>query len=130
MAPSMDRSRARFEPLESSLALAPLIDPNEHSCGTVRPHGARELAQAEPGIIQVNELLTMHFGPQDVLVALSLDFEDTQTAGAVEATVSRLERRIKAAHPDVTRVFIEAQSFEASRRMAIAAAPSETPPSH
>ena len=29
--------------------LAPLIDPNEHSCGTVRPHGARELAPAEPG---------------------------------------------------------------------------------
>jgi hypothetical protein len=26
-----------------------LIDPNEHSCGTVRPHGARELAQHEPG---------------------------------------------------------------------------------
>src|SRR5918997_3760178 len=30
-------------------ALAPLIDPNEHSCGTVRPHGADELAQPEPG---------------------------------------------------------------------------------
>jgi hypothetical protein len=29
--------------------LAPLIDPNEHSCGTVRPHGALELAQPEPG---------------------------------------------------------------------------------
>jgi hypothetical protein len=26
-----------------------LIDPNEHSCGTVRPHGARELAHDEPG---------------------------------------------------------------------------------
>jgi thioredoxin reductase len=29
--------------------LAPLIDPNVHSCGTVRPHGARELAHPEPG---------------------------------------------------------------------------------
>jgi len=29
--------------------LAPLIDPNIHSCGTVRPHGARELAQPETG---------------------------------------------------------------------------------
>lgn len=29
--------------------LAPLIDPNLHSCGTVRPHGARELAQPESG---------------------------------------------------------------------------------
>jgi thioredoxin reductase len=35
--------------LECPPALAPLIDPNEHSCGTVRPHGARELAQPEHG---------------------------------------------------------------------------------
>jgi glycine/D-amino acid oxidase-like deaminating enzyme len=42
--------RIQLDPvIESPLALAPLIDPNEHSCGTVRPHGARELAQDEPG---------------------------------------------------------------------------------
>jgi thioredoxin reductase len=35
--------------LECPPDLAPLIDPNEHSCGTVRPHGARELAQPEQG---------------------------------------------------------------------------------
>jgi hypothetical protein len=35
--------------LECPPDLAPLIDPNEHSCGTVRPHGARELAQPEAG---------------------------------------------------------------------------------
>jgi thioredoxin reductase len=34
--------------LECPPMLASLIDPNEHSCGTVRPHGARELAQPEP----------------------------------------------------------------------------------
>ena len=36
--------------LQASRALAPLIDPNVHSCGTVYPHGARELAQPEPGV--------------------------------------------------------------------------------
>lgn len=35
--------------LETTPALAPLIDPNLHSCGTVRPHGAAELAHPEPG---------------------------------------------------------------------------------
>ena len=35
--------------LECPPVLAQLIDPNLHSCGTVRPHGARELAQPEPG---------------------------------------------------------------------------------
>ncbi|MDB5652700.1 MAG: FAD-dependent oxidoreductase [Tardiphaga sp.] len=42
--------RIQLDPaIECPVALAPLIDPNEHSCGTVRPHGARELQQSEPG---------------------------------------------------------------------------------
>ena len=42
--------RLRLDPaIEAPVALAPLIDPNEHSCGTVRPHGARELVQDDPG---------------------------------------------------------------------------------
>jgi thioredoxin reductase len=46
--------RVRHDPwLESTDALAPLIDPNEHSCGTVRPHGHRELAHPEPGYYAV-----------------------------------------------------------------------------
>jgi pyridine nucleotide-disulfide oxidoreductase len=34
-------------------ALAPLIDPNEHSCGTVPPHGVDELTQPEPGYFAI-----------------------------------------------------------------------------
>ncbi len=42
--------RLELEPAtECPPMLAPLIDPNVHSCGTVRPHGARELAQPETG---------------------------------------------------------------------------------
>jgi Pyridine nucleotide-disulphide oxidoreductase len=42
--------RIQLDPaIECPVALAPLIDPNQHSCGTVRPHGARELVQNEPG---------------------------------------------------------------------------------
>jgi thioredoxin reductase len=36
--------------LQAPTALAPLIDPNAHSCGTVYPHGAAELTQPEPGV--------------------------------------------------------------------------------
>ena len=39
--------------VESPTELAPLIDPNIHSCGTVPPHGARELAHPEPGFYTV-----------------------------------------------------------------------------
>jgi hypothetical protein len=42
--------RLRLDPaIDAPVALAPLIDPNEHSCGTVRPHGARELQQDDRG---------------------------------------------------------------------------------
>lgn len=42
--------RLKLDPwLESAEALGPLIDPNLHSCGTVRPHGHRELAHPEAG---------------------------------------------------------------------------------
>lgn len=42
--------RLHLDPwLESTQALGPLIDPNLHSCGTVRPHGYRELSHPEAG---------------------------------------------------------------------------------
>lgn len=69
------------------------------------------IVASEPGVVRPNEILTMHFGPQDVLVALSMDFEDRRSA----ADAGRAVTRIKAVHP-VTRVFVEAQSLEAYRR--------------
>ncbi|WP_409235663.1 NAD(P)-binding domain-containing protein [Streptomyces sp. PA5.6] len=41
------------ERLEAPIGLAPLIDPNQHSCGTVYPHGHRELSHPEQGIYLV-----------------------------------------------------------------------------
>jgi len=46
--------RVNLDPaLGCTRALAPLIDPNVHSCGTVRPHGVDELAHPEPGYFVV-----------------------------------------------------------------------------
>lgn len=70
--------------LESTDALAPLIDPNEHSCGTVRPHGHRELAHPEPGYYAVGAksygrapnflLATGYEQVRSVVAALAGDF--------------------------------------------------------
>jgi divalent metal cation (Fe/Co/Zn/Cd) transporter len=69
----------------------------------------RRLASDAVGVSGVNEVLTMHFGPADVLAAFSLDFHDSLTAAQVERTVSALERRIKQVHPEIRRVFVEVQ---------------------
>jgi divalent metal cation (Fe/Co/Zn/Cd) transporter len=68
-----------------------------------------DLARAEPGVLHVNEVLTQHLGPSDILVNLSIDMADDLSAGEVESLVTRLDRALKQRSPDVTRVFIEIQ---------------------
>jgi hypothetical protein len=48
LAPNRELRLGLDTALECASTLGPLIDPNEHSCGTVRPHGAHELAHPEP----------------------------------------------------------------------------------
>jgi cation diffusion facilitator family transporter len=69
-----------------------------------------KIASSAPGVVGINQVLTMHFGPQEVLAALSLDFDDKISAGDIEASVAQIERSIKTAHPDVSRVFVEAKN--------------------
>lgn len=83
--------------------------------------GINRIARAEPGVTGLNQARTMHFGPNEVLVALSLDFDDALPAGEVERIVTRIEQKLRAAYPEIGQVFIEAQSFDADRRGADAA---------
>jgi cation diffusion facilitator family transporter len=69
-------------------------------------------------IVRVNEVLTMHLGPADVLVNISVDFRDDVPSQQIEAAVSALERDLKRAWPQVTRVFVEAQHASAHDRAA------------
>ncbi len=69
-------------------------------------------------ITAVNEVLSMHLSPNDVLIAASLSFRDSLTAREVEKTTTELETRIKAEYPAVKRIFIEAQSARASKAAA------------
>jgi cation diffusion facilitator family transporter len=73
--------------------------------------GIRAIAEAEAGVEGLNDCRTMHFGPNEILVALSLDFRNDLTAGSVEDTVARLEQKIRAAYPQAGRIYVEAQSF-------------------
>ncbi len=78
--------------------------------------GIRRIVREQDGIKAINEVLTMHLGPNDVLANLSLDFADGIDADRVEASISALEQAIKAAYPEITRIFIEAQSTAGHRR--------------
>lgn len=73
--------------------------------------------EAEKSILGVNEVLTLHLGPNNILVAISLDFVSTINADTIERTVSELEAKIAELIPEVDRIFIEAQSLGGHRRM-------------
>ena len=67
----------------------------------------------------INEILTMHFGPSDILLNLSLDFKKDIYAGDVENMITKFEIQIKEKHPDIKRIFIEAQSFRGHQKNAL-----------
>ncbi|MEP3277014.1 MAG: cation diffusion facilitator family transporter [Stappiaceae bacterium] len=77
----------------------------------------RRIVEATPTVHAMNELRTLHRGPEDVLLALSVDFEDNLTVGNVENAVYQLEVAIKNKYPIVKRLFIEVQSTEHHREM-------------
>jgi len=72
--------------------------------------GIRQILAEYSQIGDVNEVLTMHMGPQFILVNLSVDFRDSVTAGELEETIARLDTQIKATWPNVKRVFVEAEA--------------------
>ncbi len=52
----------------------------------------------------------MHLGPDDVLLALSVDFKNSHQAETIEQAVTEIESQIKSRWPSVRRVFLEVQS--------------------
>ena len=75
--------------------------------------GIKEIAKSYPKIKHVNEVLTLHMGPEFILLNLSVDFADSISAGDVEETISRLDRHIKQTYPKIKRVFVEAEPMRA-----------------
>ncbi|MEU1471879.1 NAD(P)-binding domain-containing protein [Streptomyces sp. NPDC005761] len=82
------------ERLQAPVELAPLIDPNQHSCGTVYPHGHRELSHPEQGLYLVGMksygraptflAMTGYEQVRSVTAALA---GDTEAADRVELTL-------------------------------------------
>lgn len=82
--------------LQAPRELAPLIDPNEHSCGTVYPHGAKELAQPETGFYLVG---MKSYGRATSFLALT-GFEQTRSVAAAIAGDHEAAARVELTLPD------------------------------
>jgi divalent metal cation (Fe/Co/Zn/Cd) transporter len=68
------------------------------------------IANADDAVVEVLNARSMHFGPQDVLLALDVRFGDHLNANEVATAIDRMEGRIRERHPEITRIFIEAKA--------------------
>ncbi|GGZ08117.1 flavoprotein [Streptomyces nitrosporeus] len=77
------------ERLQAPVALAPLIDPNQHSCGTVYPHGHRELSHPEPGFYLVG---TKSYGRAPTFLAMTGYEQVRSVAAAIAGDLESADR--------------------------------------
>ena len=73
----------------------------------------RELAREMPEVNHVNEILTMHMGPEFILVNISIHFQEELPAGDIETANAWLDAAIKKEFSNVKRIFIEAEAKHA-----------------
>lgn len=69
----------------------------------------REIAADMDEVNHVNEVLTIHMGPDFILANISLNFNDELAAGDMETANAWLDAAIKKEFPEVKRIFIEAE---------------------
>lgn len=68
---------------------------------------ARAVMTADRRVNQVDEVLSMHLGPRDILLAVSIDFRDDLDGAGVERAARELTDALKRANPSITRVFLQ-----------------------
>lgn len=68
----------------------------------------RRIATQDREVTRVGPPLTMRLSPDDLLLNLDVEFKRDLSGEALRQAVERLEAAIRAAHPDVTRIFLEA----------------------
>ena len=78
-------------------------------------NGIKKRVQTYEKIEHVNEVLTIHMGPEFILVNISVEFKDEATATEIEETVSHLDAAIKNEYENVKRIFIEAEARKLHR---------------
>jgi divalent metal cation (Fe/Co/Zn/Cd) transporter len=71
-----------------------------------------DVASQIPGVAHANGVLTVHLAPQEIMVALSLEFADELRTPEIEAKVIELERCVRLSHPEVVAIFVKPQSPE------------------
>jgi cation diffusion facilitator family transporter len=69
------------------------------------------IVNGDSDVVRMKPPLTMHLGPEDVLVNLEIEFAPQLGTREVACAIDRIEQEIRRRHPAVKRVFVEAASL-------------------
>ena len=69
-----------------------------------------QIANESCGPSKANGVVTIQMAPDQIMAAMSFEFDDALTAPQIEQMIADIERRIHAAHPEVTSLFIKPQN--------------------
>jgi cation diffusion facilitator family transporter len=81
------------------------------------------IANAHPGCLRANGLITVQLGPNQVVAMLSLEFSDNMLAPEIEEAVVGLEKSVREANPEIVALFVKPQTkktFQDQRAIALA----------
>ncbi len=70
----------------------------------------RRAALADEAVMELGEVLTMHLGPEQVLLNIEVTFRSGISVEEVDAAVRRIENRIQLDYPQVTHIFVEVRN--------------------
>ncbi len=70
----------------------------------------RAAVLSHPNVESIGRLLTMHMGPEDIVVNLDVDFRDGIAVEEVEASIDEIESAVRGMAPQVTQIFVEVES--------------------
>lgn len=68
------------------------------------------LVRAVPEVVDISRIVTMHFGPQSVLLAMEIEFHHDLTVRQVEGIVDRLKAKIREMYPEIKHTFVAVES--------------------
>jgi len=72
----------------------------------------RAVVLSHPNVQSIGRLLTMHMGPDDIVINLDVDFQDGLTVEQVEATIDDIEVAVRGVAPHATQIFVELESAQ------------------
>lgn len=76
----------------------------------------KKITQADPAVTKVMRVLTLYFGPQEVLLNLELQFQQNLSTEKLAIAIERLEKQIRQEHPEIKQIFVEAKSLSSSQK--------------